>query len=68
MVQNLRMRRRRLGLSQAALARQLYVDRLSISAWENGRAKPALPGLVEEKLARLEAEQGLESATPASRG
>lgn len=53
-MEELRGRRLALGLSQADLARALHVDRLTISAWEAGRRKPSMPGLVEAELQRLE--------------
>ena len=64
MVRDLRTRRLRMGLTQAQLARALYVDRMSISQWERGRARPSLPGLVEEKLARMEAEREKSRTSP----
>jgi ribosome-binding protein aMBF1 (putative translation factor) len=47
--QNIKLRRRQLGMGQRELARRLEMDQTSLSAWENGRHEPSPLGM--ERLA-----------------
>lgn len=48
---HLRILRENSGLTQDALARELFVTRQAVSGWERGRSEPDIPSL--QKLARI---------------